>query len=322
MYRIFDILIESNIPIPELPVVEEGKSSISFELSSNSFPDETQLKWYHHWHLPNGEIATSCARVGEDYFLRFPELADFLISKKGHQIKCFSLTGVSDESIRHLLVDQVIPRVIAHQGWIVLHASAIEMEGGVIAFIGESGRGKSTLATSFHEQGYSLLTDDCLLLKPKNGQITGIPGYAGSRLWPDSLDAIVTDKSNIHPVAHYSDKKRLIFPEILKNRECQLPLRAIFVLSSPNEAKSLTKATVEQLSGAMKFMELIKHSFHLDVTDEVKILLQFETLGQMTGAHLPIYRLNYRRNHALLNEVRDIVYQVAVKGPLKETRPS
>jgi len=314
VYRIFDILIESNIPIPELPEVEQGEASISFQLSSNFSPDESQINWYHHWRLPNGEITISCARIKEDYFLRFPDLADFLISQKGDQVRCFAVLGVSDESIRHLLVDQVIPRVVAHQGWIVLHASAIEVEGRVIAFLGESGWGKSTLATSFYEQGHHLLTDDCLLLKLEAGKIIGMPSYVSSRLWSDSLEAVVSDKSSVHPVAHYSSKKRLIFPDRLKSKLFQLPLTAIFVLAPPVESNELKEVTVEPLTGAQMIMEFVKHSFHLDVTDRDQISTQFKALGQVSGSALPIYRLSYPREHALLGKVREVVQKVVIKS--------
>ena len=322
MYQIFDILIESNIPILELPEVEQGEVSISFQLSPDSFSDESKLNWYHHWCLPNGEITISCARIEKDYFLRFPDLADFWVSQDGNQIVCFSLSDVSYETIRHLLVDQVIPRVVAHQGWIVLHASAIEVEGGIVAFLGESGWGKSTLATSFYEKSYPLLTDDCLLIKPEAGIIVGIPSYAGSRLWPDSLVAVVNDKSSVHPVAHYSSKMRLIFPDKLKNKIFQLPLTAIFAIESPESTKDQSEIAVNPLKGAEMAMELVKHSFHLDVTDRNKMSTQFEALAQVTASALPIYLLTYPRDHAELNKVREVVEKVALKGTAGESQTS
>ena len=322
MYRIFDIQIDSNIPIPELPEVEQGEASISFRLSPDSFSDEGKLKWYHHWRLSNGEITISCARLEEDYFLRFPELADFWISREGDQIECFFIPGTSEETIRHLLIDQLIPRLVAHQGRIVLHASAIKMKGGMIAFLGESGWGKSTLATSFYEHGYPLLTDDCLLLKPEIRRIVGVPSYSGARLWSDSLEAVVNDKSSVHPMAHYSSKKRLIFPNNLKNKVFQLPLTAIFVLKSPDESKELNNVTVVPLRGAKMIMELVKHSFHLDVTDRDKISTQFETLGAVTKTSLPIYLLSYPREHTLLESVHKIIEEVSLGSIVEGSRSS
>ena len=310
MYRIFDILIESNIPFPELPEIEQGKSSISIQLLPDSYPDESQLKWYHHWRLPNGEISISCARSGDDYFLRFPLLADFLISQNGEQIFCFTMPHTLEETIRHLLVDQVIPRLIAHQSRIVLHASAIEIEGGLIAFLGQSGWGKSTLATSFYEQGLPLLTDDCLMIKLEADKIVGVPAYAGSRLWQDSMDALVSDKSSVHPVDQYSSKKRLIFSDARINKINSLPLKAIFVLVSPKESIGLKEIAVKPLKGAEMIMEMVKHSFYLDITDMNKTYIQFESLGKITNSSVPIYYLKYPRKHALLDKVKDVILNV------------
>ena len=322
MYRIFDILIESNIPILELPEISQGESSISFQLSKSSFHDESQLEWYHHWRLPNGDITISCAKYGDNYFLRFPALADFWISQSCDQIECFAKSDVSDETVRHLLVDQVIPRVVAHQGNVVLHASAIELKGGVIAFLGESGWGKSTLAISFYEQGYPLLTDDCLLLKPEAGKIITIPSYIGARLLPDSLKAIVSDKIRVHSMAHYSSKKRLIFPESKKIELFELPLRAIFELVSPDESKLLENISVEQVIGSNMIIALAKHSFYLDITDTDKISAQFEILGNVAESGLSIYRLKYPRELSVLEKVRDRVLQAAVPSSTMESSTS
>jgi ATPase subunit of ABC transporter with duplicated ATPase domains len=47
-------------------------------------------------------------------------------------------------------------------GRLVLHASAAEIRGAVVGFIGESGAGKSTLARSLADGGHALVGDDLL----------------------------------------------------------------------------------------------------------------------------------------------------------------
>ena len=51
-------------------------------------------------------------------------------------------------------------------GAIGLHASAVDVGGQAIVFVGRSGQGKSTLAAAFVARGAKLLADDAVLLSP------------------------------------------------------------------------------------------------------------------------------------------------------------
>ena len=67
--------------------------------------------------------------------------------------------GVADFT---LLLRQVIPFASALQDKMMLHASAIETQDGIAAFIGASGAGKSTLGRGLMKRGLLLVADDLL----------------------------------------------------------------------------------------------------------------------------------------------------------------
>ena len=121
--------------------------------------------------------------------LRFPELADFIV--EGNNISCHPRPGCREESLRHLLLDQVIPRVWAHTGHLVLHASAVKLpDGRVIAFLGESGWGKSTLVAALQGADCQLISDDCIHLASCEEGVRLTPSYVGLRLNEDSIKAL------------------------------------------------------------------------------------------------------------------------------------
>ena len=313
MYQIFDFLIDSNIPLPELPQIDSGKASLTFNLLSGDPTDDNGLEWFHHWRLQDGEITISCGKTNDGYLLRFPHLADFLIPNDQNLIHCYRWPDVTDDTIRHLLLDQVIPRVVGHQGQIVLHASAVRIDEYGVAFLGESGWGKSTIASSLAQAGYSLMTDDCLLLKLDAGRVIGVPGYAGSRLWADSFEAVVNGQGAVESVAHYSSKKRLILhDDDVKNSDVQM--RAIFVLGSPDESTGQSDIVVEPLSGTQALMEPLKHSFHLDITDLQRVGEQFAAMGNVAKSGLSFYRLTYPRDHSMLPAVRNALRETVMQA--------
>jgi len=312
MYRIFNISLDSDIPLPELPETNQTDNIIYIRAGLKKEKDSLQPLWFHDWLDANDEICFSCSHVNGDYLLQFPDVAEFLITLSDNSITYFPEPDVPDETIRHLLLDQVVPRALDQQGKLILHASAVKLsDGRSIAFSGNSGCGKSTIASSYHEAGAELITDDCLLIDTKNGVVQVVPNYYGLRLFEDSAKAIFSQHAELSPVAHYSDKKRLI----LHNQNSVVPssgetLSAVFLLSNPEIQSQLSEIIVEPVKGTRELMALIEQMFILDVTDKKLIAQQFKNIGKITSTNLPIYRLQYPHDHTQLTAVHEAISKV------------
>jgi hypothetical protein len=79
--------------------------------------------------------------------------------------------------------------VLCHQRGITpLHASAIDVADGCVAFVGGSGAGKSTLAAALAARGHQVVADDvCFLRLGERGEVQAWPGVVRMRLWQDSM---------------------------------------------------------------------------------------------------------------------------------------
>lgn len=312
MYRIFDISLDCDIHLQELPKSDGADRIISIQLGSEDLMEKGDLHWLHEWQDSNGEVIIMCAKINSNYLLRFPNLMDFLISLSGDKIIYLPAPGVPEETIRHLILDQVIPRVLGQLGNIVLHASAVQIPSGpVIVFLGETGWGKSTLASSYYDSGSRLITDDCLLIRLIHNSIYCIPNYLGLRLYPDSTEAIFKTNKQFMSVSHYSSKKRLILHEMDDvDLYESVPVSAIFLLSDPDNHDS-DDISVERIYGADELMSLIEQSFLLDVTDKQLIKRQFRTASEIIEVSPVLYRLSYPRKYEMLEEVRNTVKTIA-----------
>lgn len=293
--------MDSNIPLPELQEISGHSSTISFKLTTTSSISIASISWLHHWHTPNGPIGISVGKTGQDYWLLFPQICLFQITPPERRITCHPLSDSLDDTIRHLLLDQVIPRLLSHQGRQVLHASCVQVGKSAIAFSGQSGWGKSTIGAFFHSQGYPLLTDDCLLLQPKGSEIIAIPNYPGLRLFQDSLSLLPKEKQAAH-VSHYSKKKRIILDTM--NYERPLPINSIFILKSPKLSPTTKHISISKINGATAAMELVKNCFPLDIKDIRRMGNQLQNLALIAGStDLSIYSLGYSRSTELLPEI-------------------
>jgi hypothetical protein len=232
--------------------------------------------------------------------LRFPAYADFIVSADARNIHGYPRANCPPETMRHLLLNQVIPVVLSHLGKLVLHASACGTPQGVIAFMGTTGMGKSTLAASFGLRGYPVLTDDCLLVEEQGQQIVTVPSYPGLRLWPETVTALFDREPVLQRLAHYTDKKRLLFEQ--DHADGPHFLRAIYVLVAPHNLQDTDGVTITPLTASEALLETVKHSFQLDITDRKKLgqaFRQYEGLAKS----VPFFSLGFPREHALLPSV-------------------
>jgi hypothetical protein len=244
------------------------------------------------------------ARVENGFLIRFPGWADFVVGEDGRRVLCTPVPGTPTETLRHLLVGQVLPRALGLLRDPALHGSAVARDGEAIAFLGMSGRGKSTMALSFARAGWDLLGDDCLVLRPAPGGVDVLPTLVEARLWPDSVQALLTPSAPLPAVSHYSVKRR-IEGRITGTRLATRPARLgrVFLLSPVDDPQS--KPTVMPLEGQQAFESLVQHVMRLPTGRDL-LKREFAFLARL-AADVPLRRLQFARAFDQLPAVRAAV---------------
>jgi len=264
---------------------------------------------FHAWDLPDGSPWTQFHRDGGGYLLRFPALADFSVAADGATVTCHPVPGIPNATTEHLYLNQVLPLALSKQGRLVFHASAVEVDGGAIAFIGESGRGKSTLAASFAIAGFRFLTDDGLVVEPADRGHVVLPSHPSIRLWADSEAALIAPGTAIAPAVGYTSKSRFLAGDRLGFCDEARPLRRVYFLGDG----SAPDISFRRLNGAEAMIEWVKHSFLLDVEEKPRLASHFDQVAKL--ANEPIhFVLDYPRRYEDLARVRRAIVEHARKA--------
>lgn len=259
-------ILYSTLPMPELPELSATDAQPApnhLEIAQRTSLDSPVVINHHTWPDPAGNAAILGERWKDGrYCLRFPGIVDATIDPSGTRVEFCKAPGAGMDAVRHVLLDQVLPRAIASTGTLVLHCSAvITKRGQLLVFLGESGYGKSTLATAFDLYGGIAVNDDCLVVERKDQHIHGIPAYGGMRLWPDSMSNLLEHRrSDSMPMADYSTKVR-VPPAVLTDHVATTRIAAFVVLAPPGDYKETTLTPLSPREGCMA---LVTNSFQLD----------------------------------------------------------
>jgi len=317
-YRAYGYILSCSAPLHELeqspvPAVSEPADlHILFSSADEHIPSPTS--WYLTVSLTDGTPWLHCARIDTSYIVEFPNLATFVFAPSDNLIRCIPYQQTPSHTLHHLLLDQVLPLVLNHQGKEVLHGAAVATPYGACAFVGRTGSGKSTLAASFLESGYSVLTDDCVVLDACGKDIVIVPTYPGLRLWDDAIAALFEARGSYAPVTHYNPKQRFTdTASTMAFCPSTTPLAGIYVLDADETEQVTSVSTVERplLTKRKALMSLLSLAFKLDIEDQDRLAREFDFLHHLV-TQVPVRRLVIPDSFQALPNIRaDILHDLA-----------
>jgi hypothetical protein len=128
--------------------------------------------------------------AGNQFLLHVPKVARFLLSN-GREITFEAEPGADDGDIPIYLLGTAYGILLHQRRQIVLHASAVRVNGKAILFCGASGAGKSTLAAALAQRGYPFITDDfCAVTVTEDGSPMVHPDGRQLKLWAQAIEQL------------------------------------------------------------------------------------------------------------------------------------
>jgi hypothetical protein len=241
----------------------------------NAQPVYRGLGWIDNRWLP-----VECRRTPEGYWLCVAGAGLFWVAPEG---SCLAQVAPGPDADPATVVQTALGPVLIlalalHGTW-CLHASAVAFRGRAIAFLGESGNGKSTLAAFLGEVGgaeWRPLADDILPVAARSYGVDALPYFPQLKLPPD-------------------DQPSTGAPE-------RLPLAAAYRLVEPDAA--LAAVEVSPLSGSEAALALVRHTVASRLFDP-DLLARHLGFCACAATQLPVQDLAYPREWAALPRVRD-----------------
>ncbi len=228
------------------------------------------------------------AKLG-DACLRYRGVATFHVID-GSRVVVDAHAEAEPRAVRLFLLGPVMALLLHQRKMLVLHASAVVVDGEVIAFAGDKGEGKSTLAGAMTAEGYPPICDDVLAIDLcDSNRIVAYPGFPQLKLMPDSAEQIglaANDLPRIHP--DYEKRAARMHGECAPD---PLTVKRIYILQTAEQE------AIESLSPQNRLVELVRHSYLAPL---------LETTGESADHFRQVVLLANRIEIVALKRTRDL----------------
>lgn len=242
MYSAYGLRIKSFMPLPELVLTTESEWDISIDIGSTGcIPVEALGK---QWYL---KITPTQAVV------YLPDLVTFRVCE-GVRILIDAAPNADEAIIRSYLVGMVMGILLYQRGRVVLHASAVEVEGSAVAFMGNSGQGKSSLAAALQSHGHRLCNDDVTPVNLDGDLAIAYPGFPQIKLTCESAATLGYNPESLFELNSLEEKRGYRVKETFT--QTPIPLRCVYVLEQGDDMQ-----VTGPLNPSEALMELIHQTW-------------------------------------------------------------
>ena len=172
----------------------------------------------------------------------------FLV-RRGQEIWVTPVHGADVALIRLYLVGKVMATLLYQRGLFVLHASSVEVNGQAVAFVGDSGLGKSSCAAALHSCGCGFVADDVSAVNLCSPVATVMPAFPQLKIDPEVASSLGYDLDRMSWLHPMEAKRGLRVDDRFTGRP--VPLGLVYLLREADGAISPHELLVE----------LVRHSY-------------------------------------------------------------
>ena len=225
----------------DFTLVSRGQRRVNHEMPSGNVLQATRYN--------DQPLYSTAQQEDGSYLLRLHGAVDFQISEDLTLVEAYADPNCPRELLELLASGNLLATRAVLMGELVLHASAVALGSGSLAFVAPSGVGKSTMSTLCCLQGgASFVTDDVLRLDLRGPEVLAWRGLREARLRRDLADLATTAP---RPTRQTVDGRTAWEPE--RSTQLQTSLRAI-VLPEPD--RSRPRLRLERVLGGQAVLAL------------------------------------------------------------------
>ncbi len=294
--RAFGLALAADMPVPGLLPASAGDPDVRIHLTG--FPegvDAGSTTGTEIWastgdaDSPGDAVSVRALDGGRFLLVAYADGMQFLLGRGGDEIWVRGPDGFLAETAATYLLGPVIGLALRLRGIVCLHASTVDVRGSAVAFVGDAGAGKSTVAAAFALLGNRVLTDDIAALGNSGASWIVQPGVPSVRLWDDSVELLMEHATDLPLMAAGWEKRYLDLSARGPGFSTgdPLPLAAIYVLD--RDERTPSEAAPHRLPPRQALMALVRNTYANVLLDREMRSTEFSALSHLVS-RVPVWR--------------------------------
>lgn len=273
-YACYGLKVESGLDLPELAPASSGSPDVRFDISYEPVRQ-----------LPVGEDGRALEIGDTVAYLYWERIGGFTV-RQGNSIVIQPVPGADARLLRAALLGLVLGVLLFQRRYVVLHGSAVVVNGRAVAVIGHKRWGKSTLVAALHARGHALLCDDVTAVAIAGHRVPVVQsGLPQLKVWPEVVSEVLAADPERVPRLFGNTEKRAWRVGDAAFASSAAPLGAIYVLDIASEV------AVERLSAIDAFLHLLQYAHVIPHVTDQRIIAPFLDQFRRLAEAVPVVRL-------------------------------
>lgn len=293
VYRVYGLIIKSQIKIPELKSVDyDNIDKCDAAISCEEIPiniKEPILK------------SQNCEISKTEFYMYVKGAAHYYVA--GGNKVIIKLDEVYDmEKVRVYLLGSTLGFMMIQRNMVAIHGGAVAVSGIGIILTGGMGAGKSTLNAAFRNEGHPFLSDDVSALEvDSTGKLLIQPAYPQVKLCEDTMVKMQYDLTSFNVVNQ--ERNKYAVPITKAYLDKPVLLGGIYEIT----VGDVRSVEIMEITGSEKLTKVINNLYRVEISRYVGFDREYFKKCLMLAKQIPIYKLIRPRDKFTVKEQMDLI---------------
>jgi hypothetical protein len=314
LYSVYGLYLDADPPIPGLPTAEAlHVPDVVFRLQNVEEPDTGRTRavethWYRsEWTVDGtGEPGLQIHKSMTDGSFRFhfADGIEFIIDAAGSHVLGRMPSTATLGDVATYLTGPVLGCLLRLRGIVSLHASAVDIGGRAVVFVGDAGAGKSTTAAMFARRGYKVITEDIAALSRAGGGLVVRSGLCDVALRPDATAYLYGSAEALPRFTGSWEKRRLDLIATAAFAGRAVPVGAVYLLT--NHTGIAGAPCLRPVSSGAAMVELIANVYGNRLFHDELRVRELDLVHELVAA-VPVKEAATGAESTLLEQFCDVL---------------
>lgn len=230
-------------------------------------------------------VVSGKSYYGEGIYQFIVDEAGYFEIVNGNEIRIKEFSDTAKRSVELFTLGSAFGVLMYQRGCFPIHGAALKNNDNCLAIVGDSGAGKSSLATSLSLSDWKIVTDDVMHIELIDSAAIILPSYPSQKIWKKTADQLNIDVKGCDAIFNRIDKYFVDGEDQFEKSSTRLDY--LFEI----RIGDVEKVEIEELSSSEAFDILVRNSYRYHMVDQLQLHTEHFTFISKLFSKIKVFRI-------------------------------